>query len=64
MVFISHFSVYNKQENYKVVDSFNAMIFKTDVPAEYLVYFGIHIFLVVAIVLVINSIIQKKQKIE
>ena len=60
MVFISHFSVYNKEESYKIADSFKAMIFKTDVPAEYLIYFGIHIILVVSIVIIINLIVKKR----
>lgn len=59
MVFISHFSVYNKSESYKVIDSFKAMLFQTDVPAEYILYFGIHIFIVLAVFLTINFISKK-----
>ncbi len=64
MVFISHFSVYNQSETYTISDSFKAMIFKTDVPAQFLIYFGLHIFIVVLIALGINffgkKIIKKK----
>jgi hypothetical protein len=62
MVFISHFSVYHKTDNYQIIDSFDAMLFKTDVPAEFIVYFGVHIVLVVIIVLFINSIVKKFKK--
>ena len=59
MVFISHFSVYNKSDNYQLLDSFSAMLFKTDVPAEYFIYFGIHIVLIVLLALFVNFIVNK-----
>lgn len=62
MVFISHFSVYHKVDNYQISDSFQAMLLKTDVPAEFIIYFGIIIVLVVAIVLTINFFIKRIQK--
>ncbi len=59
MVFISHFSVYNSTENYHLTDSFRAMILKTDVPAQFFLYFGAFIFITVAIALIINLLTKK-----
>ncbi|MBN2893324.1 MAG: hypothetical protein JXL97_15740 [Bacteroidales bacterium] len=59
MVFISHFSVYNKTEDYKISDSFKAMLFKTDVPSEFFIYFGILVVLTVIFAITINFLTQR-----
>ncbi len=62
MVFISHFSVYNSSESYKIADSFSAMWFESDVPAQYFVIFGIHIIIVVILALLVNLLSLKFKK--
>ncbi len=56
MVFISHFSVYNQNPDYKITDSFKAMLFKTDVPSEFFIYFYIFVIITVSIALSIHFI--------
>lgn len=60
MVFISHFSVYNTSETYKITDSFSALFLKTDVPAQFFLYFGAFVVTTVIIELLINLILKKK----
>ncbi len=60
MVFISHFSVYNKTDDYKITDSFNAMLLKTEVPAEFFIYFGLFIFATVLVAVTVNFISKKR----
>ena len=59
MVFISHFSVYNSLETYKIKDSFDAMLFKTDVPVQFFIYFSVFVIITVLIALVVNSFVKK-----
>ena len=56
MVFISHFSVYNQSANYRVIDSFKAMFFKTDVPSEFFIYFYIFVIITVSVALIVHFI--------
>ncbi|MBN2662531.1 MAG: hypothetical protein JXR68_02675 [Bacteroidales bacterium] len=59
MVIISHFSVYKDKPNYKFSDSLQALLFKTDVPAEFFLYFGILIILVLFFALLLKFITGK-----
>lgn len=59
MAFISHFSVYNSLESYKIKDSFDAMLFKTDVPVQFFIYFSVFVVITVLLVLFVNVFIKK-----
>jgi Ca2+/Na+ antiporter len=59
MVFISHFSVYNSSETYKISDSFDAMLLKTDVPSEFFLYFGAFVVITVLLSLFVNFFRKK-----
>jgi len=59
MVFISHFSVYNSLETYKIKDSFNAMLLKTDVPVQFFIYFSVFVIITVLIALLVNIFAKK-----
>lgn len=60
MVIISHFSVYHTKTNYKFSDSLNAMFFKSDVPAEFFIYFGLILLIVLLLFLAINFFVGEK----
>lgn len=62
MVLISHFSVYKDDVNYKFSDSIKALFFKTEVPAEFFVYFGILIISVLFLALLLRFLTGKRQK--
>jgi len=62
MVFISHFSVYNANPDYKVADSFKAMLFKTEVPSEFFVYFYIFVIVTVLLALFIHFFLKLLKK--
>lgn len=66
MVFISHYSVYYSNEDYKIADSFKAMLFKTDVPAQFFVYFYLFVIATVSVALFIHFFLKllKKDKTE
>ncbi len=63
MVFISYFSVYHDSKTYTLKDSINAMLLKTDVPAEFFLYFGAFVIISVLIALFINLIFRKNKNI-
>lgn len=60
MAFVSHFSVYNTSETYKISDSFDALFLKTDVPAQFFIYFGAFVIITLIIELIINMFSKKK----
>lgn len=62
MVLISHFSVYKDDVNYKFSDSIKALFFKTEVPAEFFVYFGILIVSTLLIALLLRFLTGKRDK--
>ncbi len=62
IVFISHFSVNSQNENYKISQSFDAMIFKGDSPATFFAYYLGSIAVIVLIFSIINIIVSRKTK--
>ena len=62
MVFISHFSVNHELETYSYIDSFKAIYTQTPVAKEFIIGFGLIIFFVVILALLIKlffSLIKK-----
>jgi len=62
MVIISHFSVYKETSTYKFSDSISALVFKTDVPVMFFVYFGILLLSVIIIAILIRFLLNLVKK--
>ncbi len=61
MVLISHFSVYNSSPDYRFSDSLKAIFLKTEVPAEFFLYFGAFLAIIAIVVLILGRFLRKEK---